>query len=144
VQHRPRHIAAHQNKFLLSIKTNVIAEERAVLKDHMAGNVSNAKKPIDLFEVIQIRTHLLSSNCIKLLQRFVLILLCIRLFLRINEATGDRETEESSTKLYGIKEYEPTGITDKSFVLNAITIRNGEVLSMVIKVRGKTDSEIFS
>jgi hypothetical protein len=123
------------------VGTNCVVTERKVLAEHMAGNPSNAKKPIDLFEVLLVRNHLVSSNCVKVLQRYVLIILCIRLFLRINEATGDKESEDSSTSFINRKEFVPTGLTDKSFIMGGIHIRNGEVMSMVVKVRGKTDRE---
>jgi hypothetical protein len=128
-----------------------VKDAKKTLKVHMKGNPSNAKKAIDIFETLQIRAYLLSANCIRKMQSYTLFIVIIKLFLRISEgvhginlATGDRETEASSRNLQHnrVKEYYSTGLTDKSFVLDAIHLRNGEVVSLVIKIMGKTDADI--
>jgi hypothetical protein len=99
---------------------------------------------LDHFEVLRIRDALVSANCVKKFQRYTLIIICIRLFLRIEEATGDEEDENTSRDMLLPKSQRkrvPTGLTDKSFIVEAFEYVENEVDSMVIKVKGKTDKQ---
>ena len=96
------------------------------------GYQPNGDSPLTPLELLQIRTRLLSTNRIEDFQLWVLLLISIKLFLRSNEATGDKKDEENSAG-----SAISTGLTqEKSIDSSLSSVVNGILEALAMKVKG--------
>jgi hypothetical protein len=93
---------------------------------------------LTVFELLQLRQHLMSSNDDVGFQLWVLILVSVKLFLRSEEGTGDKKKDPDRPE----DPILPSGLqVDLSFIGELSVVENGVIEALAVRIKGKTDGE---